>query len=805
MSLGKLLHKGIGVALDAPMLRALSNTAAETVAATVAGPAYRILHQHFTLGGNELAEALGDSFSRGLSAIDDELNGWRISKALGSKLRREYQARVRADFLDPFVAEHALDDSAARELRRALNQHGTRLIQARGQLFPAAELPDPDIAELLASRPDGVSELLLSRIDQCGEPLPADLRAFLAYRDLLGDAVLYFFRENLRRDPRVETTLNALQQAGLRGDVRQLDQRLVELHQQQERLQSALSAALQAHDREQRNTLMAQLDRLDDMLTDVRDQRQRLEVFQREFADWTGYLDVRLDELQQAVISEIRQVGGQVQEGFETLRQRFDALLLHLHEVGLGERIQPDNELHPPSAHLLHEVERTTAVLRQSPQYRTRADILQASMLAAVGNPVQAEQQLGDALANARHDADRALVYYNLFQLALQRNDRDQALAHLKHAAELDPAHALWRIGKHTPERILGAGGMGIALLVRNRLDQQRVLKLLWSDDATAIERFHQEALTMARIAGEHVPAVHDFDHADPVGGQRPYLEMDYLPDALDGEAWLAEHGPLDPEQAREVGRQVAEVLQLAHAHGICHHDLKPANLLLRRTDAGLKVSVIDFGLSSKVIELHQRIGRGSVGGKSVMAQQVFGSLDYAPPEQRGQGGQPGPWSDVYSLAVTLYRLLSGAPPSPINPLLLPDDRVLQQLLFQCLHHQPEQRPTAVRFLECVAGSVDVPKAQEGMPTLVFRREKAWTAKLRKYRLLVDGVEIGRIGDGQEFRYPITPGQHVVEASVDWVKSAPLSIDTRAGDMPIRVIYDYSDGVWGTLKLEAVK
>lgn len=704
MSLGRLLHKGLGVALDAPTLRALSGTAAGTLIASAAGPAYRAIHDHFTLSSNDLATALGDSFSRGLTAIDDELNGWRISRALGSKLHRDYQARIRSDFLDPYAAEHGLDDAKRKTLCRTLNQHSARLIQARERLFPAAELPEPDIAELLASDAGDIGALLIERIDRVTDPLPEDLRGFLIYRDLIGDAVLYFFRETLRRDPRVEITLNALQQAGLRRDGRQLQQQLQALHTQQAQLQKSLTEVLQARDRPRRNALMEQIDRIDDLLADVQAHTQRLDSFQQQFADWSGYLDVRLEDLQQALVGEIRQVGEQVQQGFDALQQRFDALLRHLHDAGLGERIRPEDEFHPPPTRLLREVERTTDVLRQSSRYRARAGILQASVLAAVGDHRQAEQQLGDALLTARTDADKALTHHNLFQLALQRDAKPAALEHLQQAATLDPRYALWRIGKHTPEAILGAGGMGLALLVKNRLDQYRVLKLLWSDDAAAAERFHQEALTMARIAGEHVPAVYDFDHADPVNHQRPYLEMAYLPDALDGESWLQQHGPLSLDQGLQVATQVARVLQLAHRQGIHHHDLKPANLLLQQTDDGLKATVIDFGLSSKVIELHQRLGRGSVSGKSLMARQVFGSLDYAPPEQRGQGNQPGPWSDLYSLAITLYRLLTNAPPNPPNPFLLPDDRDFQQLLFQCLHHDPEQRPTAEQFLERVAG-----------------------------------------------------------------------------------------------------
>lgn len=322
MNLGELLHKGVSVALDTPILQLVSEGAA--------GTAYRTLHQHFTLTGSDLADALGDSFARGLSAIDDELNGGRIARALGARLQREYRGRVRTEFLEPFVAEHGLDEATRELLCRTLHEHCTRLLPAREQLFPPGAFPEPEIAELLTTDVDGVSGLLVARIEQLQGPLPVELRAFLGYRDLLGDAVLFFFRELLRRDSRVEATLGALQQAGLRGDVRRLDDRLAELQDQQSRLQSTLSEAIRSGDRAYRDELTARIDRLDDLLVGARAHQSRLERFRTRFDDWTAYLDLRLDQLQDAVISEIREVGDEVRDGFDSLHRRFDDLLQNL-------------------------------------------------------------------------------------------------------------------------------------------------------------------------------------------------------------------------------------------------------------------------------------------------------------------------------------------------------------------------------------------------------------------------------------------------------------------------------------------
>lgn len=711
MNIGKLVKIGVAVALDLPVTRLLAGDLTGALLTEVAGPAAQALRTHFTLTGRELGTALGDSLVRALAAIDDELNGWRIRKTLGSRLEREYQARIRVDFLEPFAAEHGLDAAACQQLCRDVGHGCGQLIQARPQLLASGAFSEFDVALLLASGDDEpLGASLLARSDTIDgfTPLAATVRAFLLYHDLLGDAVLYFFRETLRRDQRVKATLDALQQAGLWRDLRQhsatlqalLDERLAALQRQQQAAHQALLNAAQDADTTRTNALRAEFDRLSALVAQypersaalqaaARDHTARLQVFEERFGDWSDYLGMRLDELQQAVLAGL--------VGIEQHLDRQDALLEDIRALlcshQLGERIRPDDELRPLSADFVAHVERATSDLHRVAGYQARAALLRASVLAASGDLRRAEQSLEDALTQAGNDRERALAHYNMFQLQLQQKEFAFALEHLTAAAGLDPQYALWQPGKHRPERILGAGGMGLALLVKNRLGQQRVLKLLWAADTGASERFYQEALTLTQAAGDYVPAVHDYDYADPLNQRRPYLEMDYLDGALDGEAWLAQHGPLNLLQGLGVGLQIAQALALAHARGICHHDLKPANLLLRQTDAGLRVTIIDFGLSSQVIALQRRLAQGGASGKSLLGRQIFGSLDYAPPEQRGLGGEPGPRSDLYSLAVTLYRLLTGAPPNPVNSALLPHQRELQQLLFQCLQPDPAQRP----------------------------------------------------------------------------------------------------------------
>ena len=318
MSLGTLLHKNLGVALDAPVLQALSIGYGEQRPAGVAGPAHQVLQRHFTLKSVDLAEVLSDSFIYGLGAIDNELNGGYLGQALSARLPRSYHLRIPNYILEPFAVTHALDIADRQALCQQLHRYSVSLLYACERLFPATELPDPDIAELLASEANGLSQQLLERIEQVYSPLSEGLYGLLTYRDLLGDAVVYFFREILMRDPHVQATHHALQRVGLRPTARQLDNRLIKLQQQQNRLQNALTEVVLTRDRARRNTLIEQLDQLDDLLANVWAHQSRLQTFQQQFADWQGYLSVAPNELQQVVVKTVLPIDDFTESRFST-------------------------------------------------------------------------------------------------------------------------------------------------------------------------------------------------------------------------------------------------------------------------------------------------------------------------------------------------------------------------------------------------------------------------------------------------------------------------------------------------------
>ena len=197
---------------------------------------------------------------------------------------------------------------------------------------------------------------------------------------------------------------------------------------------------------------------------------------------------------------------------------------------------------------------------------------------------------------------------------------------------------------KFEPRRILGTGGMGTVMLARDRhLDRLVAIKILLTDCHQLLERLQQEARLLWRLEHPSIVRVYDLD----VHERRLYLSMEY---AAGGNLALAR---LEPEPLVRTVRGVVDALRHAHAHGIVHRDVKPENILLLdpagRTSRGRTSAVLaDFGLAA-----------GPGEGDASLRRPIVGTPLTMSPEQ--VAGEPaGPTSDIFSLGVTLYRMLSG-------------------------------------------------------------------------------------------------------------------------------------------------
>jgi eukaryotic-like serine/threonine-protein kinase len=209
------------------------------------------------------------------------------------------------------------------------------------------------------------------------------------------------------------------------------------------------------------------------------------------------------------------------------------------------------------------------------------------------------------------------------------------------------------RVGGYRLERPLGQGGMAVVYLARDeRLDRLVALKVLapaLATDEGFRARFIRESRAAAAVDDPHVIPVFE---AGDAGGML-YIAMRYVPGGDVGTI-VRREGPLSPGRAAAVIAQVASALDAAHAAGLVHRDVKPANMLADvRPGRAEHVYLADFGLTKKTLAA----SAGLTG-----TAQFLGTLDYVAPEQI-QGRPADGRTDQYGLACAAFELLTGAPP----------------------------------------------------------------------------------------------------------------------------------------------
>jgi len=214
----------------------------------------------------------------------------------------------------------------------------------------------------------------------------------------------------------------------------------------------------------------------------------------------------------------------------------------------------------------------------------------------------------------------------------------------------------------------LGVGGMGHVYkaehVVMKRVVALKVIAAHLVTDASAVARFHHEVELAARLSHPNIITAHDAAEANGLH----FLVMEYV-EGIDLAGLLKENGPLPLVEACEYIRQAALGLQHAHAHGLVHCDIKPANLLLRRgmtsapgVFAEPLVKILDFGLARLAGSPSKSVAILSGCGDS---PDFAGTPDYTAPEQAWDCLAADIRSDLYGLGCTLYHLLTGQPPFP--------------------------------------------------------------------------------------------------------------------------------------------
>ncbi|HXS32837.1 MAG TPA: protein kinase [Solirubrobacterales bacterium] len=201
--------------------------------------------------------------------------------------------------------------------------------------------------------------------------------------------------------------------------------------------------------------------------------------------------------------------------------------------------------------------------------------------------------------------------------------------------------------GRYRLEAKLGSGGMSTVYLARDQtLDRPVAVKVMhreMSEQADQLERFRQEARSVAKFSHPNVVSVID---AGEDGGH-PYIVFEYV----EGETLkqrISRNGALEPQEAIAYAIEIARGLSVAHARNMVHRDIKPQNILI---DAEGRAKLTDFGISRQL----EQDGMTATG-------RVLGTTDYVAPEQ-AMGRKVDPRTDIYSLGVVLYEMLVGQVP----------------------------------------------------------------------------------------------------------------------------------------------
>ena len=262
-------------------------------------------------------------------------------------------------------------------------------------------------------------------------------------------------------------------------------------------------------------------------------------------------------------------------------------------------------------------------------------------------------------------------------------------------------------------EQLIGSGGMADVYRARdNLLGRTVAVKILhpqFAKDEVFIARFRQEAQAAANLNQPNIVNVYDWG----IENSTYYIVMEYV-EGRDLKEIILQGGPLLPERAVEIAMSICLALEAAHAQGIVHRDIKPQNVIVTYDN---KIKVMDFG-----------IARTTGGSAMTQTGTIMGTAQYISPEQ-AQGRAADPRSDLYSLGIVLYEMLTGKapfdgdspvsiaykhvredplPPSMVNPDI---SAGLEAVVMKALAKNPENR-----YQGAIEMRSDLERCLEGAP-----------------------------------------------------------------------------------------
>jgi serine/threonine protein kinase len=399
-----------------------------------------------------------------------------------------------------------------------------------------------------------------------------------------------------------------------------------------------------------------------------------------------------------AVAVETRDNTAQLLQMVHDLRQEVHEAVernaLHNRPVRHGDSMSIHNDVEKKLVHQL--LDRFRAL--PPDQQKKLPDVLNGlgKLKLAVGEHEVAQKCFVAAAQVAPETKARAEAHYNAYRAALERKQYGDALKQIQAAYALDPQRfAPFPLGEYEPVRILGAGGFGVTFHCKlKRTGGDRAVKSLLPDGAGRdVDTVLREASALEKVSHPAVISLKHLGYADEASRSGPYLAMEFF-DGLTLEEWVKQNGTLSVDDLGEVAGLVGGALKAAHARGLLHRDVKPANILLRREEGAWQVKLIDFGLAVQAVAPGASTAVSRQTGPN--ADEPAGTFDYAAPEQMGRvpGVHVGVPADVFGFARTCCFALFQTPnPRSRHWQEKKVPQPLQQLLETCLEEAPERRP----------------------------------------------------------------------------------------------------------------